>query len=304
MNTYLDIKEEVKAALAEGKPVVALESTIISHGMPFPQNLEMVHRCESLIRAQGAIPATIALMDGKIKVGLSEEEVMTLAKATDVVKVSRRDFAEVLANQKIGATTVAATMIAAAMAGIRFFATGGIGGVHRGYEQTMDVSADLEELSRNEVTVVCAGAKSILDLPRTLEYLETKGVPVIGYQTDVLPQFFCADSPYRLNSRMDTPQAIAHFLHTKEELQLGGGVLITNPIPKEASLDQQYIEAIIEEAIVQAQHAGIRGKDVTPYLLAAIVEKSEGKSLQANLALVYHNATLAAQIALCYSQCC
>ena len=289
MNAYLDIKEEVKAALAEGKPVVALESTIISHGMPFPQNLEMVHRCESLIRAQGAIPATIALMDGKIKVGLSEEEVMTLAKATDVVKVSRRDFAEVLANQKIGATTVAATMIAAAMAGIRFFATGGIGGVHRGYEQTMDVSA---------------GAKSILDLPRTLEYLETKGVPVIGYQTDVLPQFFCADSPYRLNSRMDTPQAIAHFLHTKEELQLGGGVLITNPIPKEASLDQQYIEAIIEEAIVQAQHAGIRGKDVTPYLLAAIVEKSEGKSLQANLALVYHNATLAAQIALCYSQCC
>ena len=216
MNAYLDIKEEVKAALAEGKPVVALESTIISHGMPFPQNLEMVHRCESLIRAQGAIPATIALMDGKIKVGLSEEEVMTLAKATDVVKVSRRDFAEVLANQKIGATTVAATMIAAAMAGIRFFATGGIGGVHRGYEQTMDVSADLEELSRNEVTVVCAGAKSILDLPRTLEYLETKGVPVIGYQTDVLPQFFCADSPYRLNSRMDTPQAIAHCRHTRK----------------------------------------------------------------------------------------
>lgn len=298
----LDVKKEIADAIKEGKPVVALESTIISHGMPYPQNVAMAKHCEEIIRENGAVPATIAIIDGKIKVGLSEEELELLATSKNVAKVSRRDMAKVIAKKEMGATTVASTMICAKMAGIKFFVTGGIGGVHRGYEETMDVSADLEELAQTEVNVVCAGAKSILDLPRTLEYLETKGVPVVGYGTDYLPQFFTAESEYKLNLRLDTPEDIAEMIKTKEELDLGGAVLIVNPIPSEDSMDKKYIDGLIDEAIAQANRDGISGKDVTPYLLAKIVEESEGKSLKANIALVYNNAKLGAKIACAHAK--
>ncbi len=298
----LDVKKEIADAIKEGKPVVALESTIISHGMPYPQNVAMAKHCEEIIRENGAVPATIAIIDGKIKVGLSEEELELLATSKNVAKVSRRDMAKVIAKKEMGATTVASTMICAKMAGIKFFVTGGIGGVHRGYEETMDVSADLEELAQTEVNVVCAGAKSILDLPRTLEYLETKGVPVVGYGTDYLPQFFTAESEYKLNLRLDTPEDIAEMIKTKEDLDLGGAVLIVNPIPSEDSMDKKYIDGLIDEAIAQANRDGISGKDVTPYLLAKIVEESEGKSLKANIALVYNNAKLGAKIACAHAK--
>ena len=297
---YLDIKEEVKHALEQNLPVVALESTIISHGMPYPQNVEMAKKCEEIIRENGAVPATIAIINGRIKVGLTDEDLNLLATSKNVAKVSRRDLAKVISTKQIGATTVASTMICANMAGIKFFVTGGIGGVHRGYEETLDVSADLDELGRTNVNVICAGAKSILDLPRTLEYLETKGVPVVGYQTDYLPQFFTRESEYKLNLRLDTPVEIAEMIKTKDELELSGGVLITNPIPEEASMDKKYIDSLIDKAINEANEKHIIGKDVTPFLLAKIVEESGGKSLEANIALVYNNAKVGAQIAKAY----
>lgn len=298
---YLDIKEEVKHALEQNLPVIALESTIISHGMPYPQNVEMAKKCEEIIRENGAIPATIAIINGRIKIGLTDEDLNLLATSKNVAKVSRRDLAKVISTKQIGATTVASTMICASMAGIKFFVTGGIGGVHRGYEETLDVSADLDELGRTNVNVICAGAKSILDLPRTLEYLETKGVPVVGYQTDYLPQFFTRESEYKLNLRLDTPVEIAEMIKTKDELELSGGVLITNPIPEESSMDKKYIDSLIDKAINEANEKHIIGKDVTPFLLAKIVEESGGKSLEANIALVYNNAKVGAQIAKAYS---
>lgn len=302
-NQFLSFSKEVTEAMKAGKPIVALESTIISHGMPYPQNVEMANTVEQIIREEGAVPATIAIMDGKIKIGLEPEELELLAKTgQDVLKVSRRDLATCLSLKKIGATTVAATMICAEMAGIRFFVTGGIGGVHRGFEEDMDVSADLDEMAQTRVTVICAGAKSILDLPRTLEYLETKGVPVIGYQTDELPAFFTRTSGYKLEQRMDTPVEIAHFVYTKDLLNLKGGELITNPIPKEYELDRAYIDEIIAASVQEAKEKGISGKRATPFLLGNIVKRSEGKSLAANIQLVYNNARLGAQIAKSYNQ--
>lgn len=304
MNThpFLSFSQEVIEALKHNKAIVALESTIISHGMPYPQNVEMANNVEKIIREEGAVPATIAIMDGKIKIGLETHELELLAKtAQDVLKVSRRDLATCLSLKKIGATTVAATMICAEMANIRFFVTGGIGGVHRGYEEDMDVSADLEEMAQTRVSVICAGAKSILDLPRTLEYLETKGVPVIGYQTDELPAFFTTTSGYKLEQRMETPEEIAKFTYTKDQLNLKGGELIVNPIPKAYELDKTYIDEIISASLQEAKDLGISGKRATPFLLGNIVKRSEGKSLAANIQLVYNNARLGAKIAKAYN---
>lgn len=302
MKQYLDIAPEVAQALAEGTPVVALESTIISHGMPYPQNVEMAQTVESIIREEGAVPATIAIMDGKYKIGLSAEDLERLATEKDVAKVSRRDLALILAQKKIGATTVATTMIGAHLAGIPYFVTGGIGGVHRGYEETMDVSADLEELAQTPVTVICAGAKSILDLPRTLEYLETKGVPVLGYRTDVLPAFYTSKSSYKLNSRVESVEEIAQMDKVSHELGLSAGSLVVNPIPAEHELDADYIDEIIAQAVVEAEKAGITGKDMTPFLLGKIVELTGGESLKANIQLVYNNAKVGARIAKAYSE--
>ncbi|MGD9886511.1 MAG: pseudouridine-5'-phosphate glycosidase [Bacilli bacterium] len=301
-NPLLDIKDEIKQALINNHPVVALESTIISHGMPYPQNVEMAKKVEQIVRENGALPATIAIMDGKIKIGLTEQDLERLASSSDVIKVSRRDLANVVAFKKIGATTVASTMVCAEMAGIKFFVTGGIGGVHRGFEETMDVSADLEELSNTSVTVICAGAKAILDLPRTMEYLETKGVTVIGYQTKVLPAFYTRLSKIELPLMVSYPNEIALIVKTKEQLNLKGGILVVNPIPKEDSLDEDYINDIISQAIQASKEQGVLGKDVTPFLLKTIVEKTKGKSLKANLALVYNNAKIGALIAKNYFQ--
>ncbi len=302
MNKLLEITKEVQQALADNKPVVALESTIISHGMPYPQNVEMATEVENIIRQNGAIPATIAIMNGKIKIGLTADDLTALATAKDVTKVSRRDMAEVIAKQKTGATTVAATMICAALAGIKFFVTGGIGGVHRGYEDTMDVSADLEELATTSVTVICAGAKAILDLPRTMEYLETKGVPVIGYQTEYLPAFYTKDSNIKLRQSADSAQSIAEQVYYKELLGLKGGTLVVNPVPDKDSMAHEVIDEIIEQALIDAKNDGVEGKDATPYLLAKIVEKTKGDSLKTNIALVYNNAKVGAQIASAYQK--
>lgn len=300
MNEYIDIYSEIKTALEYNQPVVALESTIISHGMPYPDNIDMVQKTGAIIRRNGAIPATIALIDGKIKIGLSEEDIYRLATDKNVKKVSRRDLAYVLAKKEIGATTVASTMICAQMGGIKFFVTGGIGGVHRGYEQTMDVSADLEELAETEITVICAGAKAILDLPRTMEYLETKGVPVIGYQTDVLPAFYTRTSSIPLQLSANDTHELASIINTKRSLGLKGGVLVMNPIPEEHSMDEAMINQVIDQAIVSAAQQGIAGKDVTPYLLKTIVEQTEGQSLKANMELVFNNAQVGAQLAVAY----
>jgi len=296
-NNLVDIQPEVKAAIDAGGAVVALESTIISHGMPYPQNIQMARKVESIIRSTGAVPATVAIMDGKIKVGLSDAELEVFASSKGVAKVSMRDFPGVIARKQLGATTVATTMYAAHLAGVRVFVTGGIGGVHRGYEETMDVSADLEELAKTDVVVVCAGAKAILDLPRTMEYLETKGVPVIGYRTDVLPAFFCAKSEIKLVERADSADEIAKIIIAKEQLQMRGGMLVVNPIPDEYSLDHEYIDAVIEEALVSAHEQNVSGKDITPFLLSEITRRTEGKSLEANLHLVYNNALVGGQIA-------
>ncbi|MFP4286765.1 MAG: pseudouridine-5'-phosphate glycosidase [Candidatus Izemoplasmataceae bacterium] len=299
-HTLLDIKEEVIEALKTNKPVVALESTIISHGMPYPDNVFMAKKVEEIVRNEGAIPATIAIMDGKIKIGLSNEDLETLAKSKEVMKVSRRDLAYAIASKKIGATTVASTMICAEMAKIKFFVTGGIGGVHQGFEETMDVSADLDELAQTNVNVICAGAKAILDLPRTMEYLETKGVPVVGYQTNVLPAFYTRESSIPLSISYDNLVDLAEMIYAKDQLSLKGGVLIANPIPKEDSLDASFINTIIDRAIKDSFKEGIKGKDTTPYLLKKIVEETKGESLKANLALVYSNALVGARLAKAY----
>jgi pseudouridylate synthase len=297
LKDVLVFSEEVAKAMKENKPVVALESTIISHGMPYPQNVETAKEVEQLIRENGAVPATIAILDGKIKIGVNEEELEFLGTNKEVEKVSRRDLPYVIAMKKHGATTVAATMICASMAGIKVFATGGIGGVHRGAERTMDISADLQELAHTNVAVVCAGAKSILDLGLTLEYLETNGVPVIGYGTDILPAFYSSTSPFKVNYRIDTPEEIAKLIATKWELGLNGGLIIANPIPKEEELEESYINSIIEEALKEAEEKQIAGKAVTPFLLDKVKTLTGGKSLEANIALVKNNAVLAAKIA-------
>lgn len=302
MKKFLEFSTKVEEAKKNNSPIVALESTIISHGMPYPQNIEMAKKVEQIIRDNGATPATIAIMDGKIKIGLNENDLETLANSPNVAKVSRRDLAEIVATKKIGATTVASTMICSELAGIPFFVTGGIGGVHKGVETSMDISADLEELAHTNVTVICAGAKSILDLPKTLEYLETKGVPVIGYQTTELPAFFTRESGLKLNSSVEEPTEIAEIFKTKMELNLHGGMVIANPVPKEHELSKDYIDTIIEEAVKDSIANGISGKDSTPFLLKTIVEKTDGKSLETNIKLVENNAVLGAKIAVAFSK--
>ncbi len=298
MNAYLDIHPEVKAALDAGKPVVALESTIISHGMPWPQNAETALQVEQIVRDNGAVPATIAIIKGRLKVGLSKEEIEYLGQAgQNVIKTSRRDIPFIVASGKDGATTVASTMILAAMAGIRVFATGGIGGVHRGAEETFDVSADLQELAHTNVAVICAGAKSILDIGLTREYLETHGVPVVGYQTATLPAFYTRESDFSVDYPLDTPQQIADALKAKWALNLNGGVVIANPIPEQFAMDRSKIDQAISNALAEMDEKGIGGKDSTPFLLAKVAEITGGDSLKANIQLVFNNARLAAQIA-------
>lgn len=302
MNEYLDISTPVREALAAGKPVVALESTIISHGMPYPQNVETALNVEKIIREHGATPATIAIIGGRLKAGLTPEEIDYLGKTgSGVTKASRRDLPILVAKGADGATTVTTTMMIAAMAGIEIFATGGIGGVHRGAETTMDISADLEELAHTPVMVICAGAKSILDLGLTLEYLETKGVPVIGYGTEELPAFYTRRSGFSVDYRLDTPEELARAFHVKRKLGLAGGMLVTNPIPEEYSMDPATINAAIDKAIAEANEQGIHGKATTPFLLAKVKELTGGDSLDSNIQLVYNNAALAADtaVALC-----
>lgn len=302
MTSMISYSTEVQQALEDKKPIVALESTIISHGMPYPQNIETARVVEQIIRDNGAVPATIAIMDGKIKIGLSEEELELLGNSPGVSKVSRRDIGQLIATKKIGATTVAATMICAELAGIRVFATGGIGGVHRGAETTMDISADLEELSNTGVAVVCAGAKSILDIGLTLEYLETKGVPVIGYQTDVMPAFYTRSSGFDLTFRSDGADELAQVLKAKWDLGIKGGAVIANPIPEEHALEESFINGIIAQAMAEAKENGISGKEVTPFLLGKVKELTEGKSLVANIELVKHNAKVGAELAAAYNK--
>ena len=298
MNKYLDCSPEVAAALAEGKPVVALESTIISHGMPYPQNVETALKVEATIRENGAVPATIAIIGGRLKAGLTPEEIEYLGKkGRGVAKASRRDLPVLVARKQDGATTVTTTMIIAAMAGIKVFATGGIGGVHRGAETTMDISADLEELAMTPVMVICAGAKSILDLGLTLEYLETKGVPVIGYGTEELPAFYTRKSGFKVDYRVDTPEELAAAFRAKMEMGLKGGMLVTNPIPEEFSMDPKRINAAIDQAIQECNENGIHGKETTPFLLARIKDITGGDSLASNIQLVLNNARLAAKTA-------
>ena len=298
LNKYLDIAPEVQQALAEGPPVVALESTIISHGMPYPQNVETALNVEKIIRENGAVPATIAVLGGRLKAGLSPEEIDYLGKTgTAVTKASRRDLPVLVAKGMDGATTVTTTMIIAHLAGISVFATGGIGGVHRGAETTMDISADLEELAHTPVMVICAGAKSILDLGLTLEYLETHGVPVIGYGTEELPAFYTRKSGFKVDYRLDTPEELARTFFVKQDMGLGGGMLVTNPIPEEYSMDHEVISKAIDEAIAESRALGIHGKETTPFLLAKIKDLTGGDSLASNIQLVYNNAALAAKTA-------
>ena len=298
MNKYLDISTEVQVALAANRPVVALESTIISHGMPYPQNVQTALQVEQTIRDGGATPATIAIIGGRLKAGLSPEEIEYLGKkGRDVAKASRRDLPVLVAKKQDGATTVTTTMIIAAMAGIKVFATGGIGVVHRGATSTMDISADLEELAQTPVMVICAGAKSILDLGLTLEYLETKGVPVIGYGTDELPAFYTRTSGLRTDYRLDTPEELAQAFKAKADMGLKGGMLVTNPIPEEYSMDPVRINKAIDEAVLDAESKGIRGKEITPFLLERIKDITGGDSLASNIRLVLNNAALAAATA-------
>lgn len=302
MNKYLDISPEVQQALADGKPVVALESTIISHGMPYPKNVETAMLVEKTIRENGAVPATIAIIGGRLKAGLSPEEIEYLGKSgRKVAKVSRRDLAAIVARGADGATTVTTTMIIAHMAGIKVFATGGIGGVHRGAETTMDISADLEELAGTPVMVVCAGAKSILDLGLTLEYLETKGVPVIGYGTDELPAFYTRESGLGVDARVDTPEDLAAIFQAQRDLGLKTGMLVTNPIPQQYAMDKAVIDKAIDQALAESHEQGIHGKETTPFLLARVAELTGGDSLESNIQLVLNNARVAAKtaVALC-----
>ena len=298
MNKYLDVSPEVQAALAAGKPIVALESTIISHGMPYPKNVETALLVEQTIRDNGAVPATIAVIGGRLKAGLTHEEIEYLGKTgRGVAKASRRDLPALIARKADGATTVATTMIIANLAGIKIFATGGIGGVHRGAEVTMDISADLEELAQTPVMVVCAGAKSILDLGLTLEYLETKGVPVIGYGTEELPAFYTRRSGFGVDYRVDSPEELAAIFRAQRGLDYKGGMLVTNPIPEEFAMDKAVIDAAIDRALKEAEEAGVKGKEVTPFLLAKVVELTGGDSLESNIQLVLNNARLAARTA-------
>jgi len=298
MNKYLDIKDEVKQALKEGRPVVALESTIISHGMPYPKNVETALRVEQTIRDNGAVPATIAIIGGRLKVGLTAEDLEYFGKkGPAITKVSRRDIALIAARGQDGATTVAATMIIAAMAGVKVFATGGIGGVHRGAEKTMDISADLDEFTKTPMIVVCAGAKAILDLNLTMEYLETKGVPVFCYRTDELPAFYTKSSGIKAPNRADSPKEIADIFNAQQALGMNGGILVTNPIPDQYSMDPERINAAIDQAIKEMEKAGIHGKETTPYLLDKVQKLTGGDSLESNIMLVLNNAELAAKIA-------
>ena len=298
MNKYLDISPEVSAALAAGKPVVALESTIISHGMPYPQNVETALAVEKIVRENGAVPATIAIIGGRLKAGLSPEEIEYFGKkGPEIAKASRRDLPVLVAKGQDGACTVTTTMMIAHMAGISVFATGGIGGVHRGAETTMDISADLEELGQTPVMVICAGAKSILDLGLTLEYLETKGVPVIGYGTDELPAFYTRKSGFGVDYRLDTPAELAAAFHAQRAMDLKGGMLVTNPIPEEYSMDADVINAAIDQAVADCKAQGIHGKATTPFLLARIKDITGGDSLDSNIQLVFNNARLAAKTA-------
>lgn len=301
MNKYLDVNPEVEQAVREGRPVVALESTIISHGMPYPQNVETALAVEKIIRENGAVPATIAILGGRLKAGLTPEEIEYLGKTgTGVTKASRRDLPVLVAQGKDGATTVTTTMMIAHMAGIKIFATGGIGGVHRGAETTMDISADLEELANTPVLVVCAGAKSILDLGLTLEYLETHGVPVIGYGTKELPAFYTRKSGFSVDYELDTPAEIASAFKAQREMGLKGGMLVTNPIPEEYSMDPEVINRAIDEAIEASVREGIHGKATTPFILAKVKDITGGDSLDSNIRLVFNNARLAAQVAAEY----
>ena len=298
MKKYLDISEEVKKALDEKKPIVALESTIISHGMPYPKNVETALRVEEEVRKNGAVPATIAIIGGRLKAGLTKDEIEYFGKkGTLITKASRRDIPALIARKEDGATTVAATMIIASLAGIDVFATGGIGGVHRGAEKTMDISADMDELSKTEVMVVCAGAKAILDLPLTMEYLETKGVNVIGYTTDELPAFYTRKSGLKVVWRCDTPKEIADIWKVQKDIYPGTGLLVTNPIPEEYSMDSEYINKEIDIAIEEMNKLGIKGKETTPYLLDKIQKLTGGESLEANIRLVLNNAMLASKVA-------
>ena len=295
---YLSITPEIQEALLAGKPVVALESTILSHGMPYPENVEFAHNVEKIVRERGAIPATLAIMDGKLKVGLNEEELMIMCKAENVAKASRRDVAVYLATKQTAATTVATTMIIAALAGIRVFATGGIGGVHRGAQETMDISADLQEFANTPVCVVSAGCKSILDIGLTLEYLETFGVPVLGYKTSEFPAFFTDTSGFGVDYKANSASEVAEILRTKWDLGLKGGALVCNPIPHEYAMDHKVIDKAIDEALEMAKEKGIRGKATTPFLLATIKELTGGESFASNLQLAYNNARVASDIAV------
>ena len=301
MNKYLDVNPEVAAAIRDGKPVVALESTIISHGMPYPQNVETALAVENIIREQGAVPATIAIIGGRLKAGLTSDEIEYFGKKGQAIhKASRRDLAVLCARGEDGATTVTTTMIIAHMAGIKIFATGGIGGVHRGAKTTMDISADLEELGQTDVMVVCAGAKSILDLGLTLEYLETKGVPVIGFGTEELPAFYCRTSGFGVDYRIDTPEELAAAFKASHDLGMKSGMLVTNPIPEEYAMPAETINAAIDQAIAECNEKGIKGKETTPFLLARVSELTGGDSLASNIQLVFNNAKVAAQTAVAY----
>ncbi|MCR5067013.1 MAG: pseudouridine-5'-phosphate glycosidase [Erysipelotrichaceae bacterium] len=297
LSKYLDISPEVKAALEEGRPVVALESTILSHGMPYPENAEFAHNVEVIIKEKGAVPATTAIINGRLKVGLTADELNLMCTGKDIGKISRRDVAVYLATGKTGATTVATTMLLASLAGIKVFATGGIGGVHRGAQQTMDISADLQELANTPVCVVTAGCKSILDIGLTLEYLETFGVPVLGYQTDEFPAFYCRKSGFGVDYNVPDAETVARIMKTKWELGLKGGLVLGNPVPEEYSLDFQQMEGVINKALDMAKEKGIRGKATTPFLLAAIKDITGGESLATNLQLAYNNARVASEVA-------
>ena len=301
MHAFLLFSPEAAAARSAGRPIVALESTIISHGMPYPQNVQTARKVEQIIRDAGAVPATIAIMDGKICIGLSDEQLETLGTASDAIKVSRRDLAYVLSQNKLGATTVAATMICAALAHIPVFVTGGIGGVHRGAETSFDISADLQELARTSVAVVCAGVKSILDIGLTLEYLETHGVPVVSVGQRGFPAFFTRESGFNADFQLDTPAEQAAFIHTKWQLGLKGGVVVSNPVPANEAMPKAEIDAITTQALQEADAQGVTGKNVTPFLLSRIKQLTEGRSLATNIALVRHNAVVGAQLAVALS---
>lgn len=298
MHPYLLLSPEVAAARAAGKPVVALESTIISHGMPYPQNVQTAREVEQLIRDAGAVPATIAIIDGRICIGLSDAQLELLGSSPDAMKVSRRDLAYVLAQRKLGATTVAATMICAELAGIQVFVTGGIGGVHRGAETSFDISADLQELAHTSVAVVCAGVKSILDIGLTLEYLETQGVPVVSVGQPGFPAFFTRESGFKADFQLDSAQDQARFIRTKWDLGLKGGVVVSNPVPEESAMPKEEIDRITEQALAEAQQRGVTGKAVTPFLLDRIKQLTGGRSLSTNIALVKHNAMVGARLAV------